>query len=244
MGDDFKMTKIGLVVPVLKNFQGAIECLSTVRSYFPIITFVIPNHWLGLSVAESWNEGFKRAVKAKCTHVLIINDDILFSKDTVDNLVFSMFSPSDEKEVVMVTGRNVRGHMSPEELMEYSAPGGAREGASESPDFSCFMVKKDFQDKIGTFDENFRPAYFEDNDTHRRINLLGYMALNVNAPFYHFGSVTQNWNNTPSCVPEQFELNRQYYSVKWGGVPGAEQFDTPYGRKDLTPRDWYPVKIS
>jgi GT2 family glycosyltransferase len=238
--------RVGLVVPVLKNFQGAIEALASVNSFFPVVPYVIPNHKLGLSVAESWNYGSNMAFTNHCSHALIINDDILFSPYTIDNLLYAISGKqvnSDDRETVMVTGRNVRGSMSPHDLLIYKAKGGALEGASESPDFSCFLIKKDFFDKVGYFDENFKPAYFEDNDAHRRINLLGFKALNVNAPFYHFGSVTQNWQGVPAVPGEQFDANRQYYINKWGGAPGQERFDTPYNSTSFTPKEWIGQKF-
>jgi GT2 family glycosyltransferase len=45
---------------------------------------------------------------------------------------------------------------------------------TESELFSSFMVKRDFFDRVGTFDENFDPCWWEDNDMHYRIILLGY----------------------------------------------------------------------
>lgn len=53
------------------------------------------------------------------------------------------------------------------------------------------MTKKAVFDKIGGFDENFSPAYFEDNDLSWRYIFAGYKNfISKRSYFYHKGSVT------------------------------------------------------
>jgi GT2 family glycosyltransferase len=108
------------------------------------------------------------------------------------------------------------------------------------PDFACFMISWEAWKCVGRFDENFTPAYFEDNDYHRRINLAGMEGCSVNtAPYYHYGSQTQNAVATAPVVhPDAFVQNRIYYTIKWGGEPGMESFDTPFNDPTKTWADW------
>lgn len=79
------------------------------------------------------------------------------------------------------------------------------------------------------FDENFYPAYFEDNDFYRQIQLLNagmYVGnIEVLTPTVKRNSMTIE--KDPS-VNKRFVTNRDYYIQKWGGEPGKEQFNTPF----------------
>jgi len=76
--------------------------------------------------------------------------------------------------------------------------------------FSCVITKREVLDKIGVFDENYTPAFFEDNDIKYRAIEAGYGVFVTNAAcFYHFGSVTSVNHN------ENLERNRKYYYSKY-----------------------------
>lgn len=104
------------------------------------------------------------------------------------------------------------------------------------PEFICtelnwcsFILSVDTFKKIGKFDENFFPAYFEDNDYFRRMQLLGTPII-VNPmlnPIVYRNSMTIQ--KTPE-LNNGFEKNRQYYISKWGGQPTQETFSTPFNQ--------------
>jgi GT2 family glycosyltransferase len=134
--------------------------------------------------------------------VVISNDDVEFAPDMLEKLVRA----AETSEA------------------EYLFPGSA--GSM----FCVFLVKQSGYAKIGPFDENFFPAYFEDNDYHRRMKLLNIHELQVpDAGYLHVGSAYLK-----SLSPEelaihhhQFDVNRDYYYRKWGGNPGSETLTTP-----------------
>lgn len=75
--------------------------------------------------------------------------------------------------------------------------------------FSCVVTRKSVIDNIGNFDENFTPAFFEDNDLKYRAIEAGYEVLVVNTVcFFHFGSITS--------ADKDYNLlkNRKYYFSK------------------------------
>ncbi len=90
--------------------------------------------------------------------------------------------------------------------------------------FSCVITKREVLDKIGVFDENFFPAFFEDNDLKYRAIEAGYGIYVTNeAGFYHFGSVTSTDHS------ENLEKNRAYYYAKhplaeYLSISDAERF--------------------
>lgn len=86
--------------------------------------------------------------------------------------------------------------------------------------------------EMGGFDENFYPAYFEDNDAYRRMELANLPRQTV---------ALQDWaHETSSTLAngseeyrqkhwENFARNASYYQQKWGGPPNQEVFTKPFG---------------
>lgn len=80
--------------------------------------------------------------------------------------------------------------------------------------------------KIGLFDENFFPAYFEDNDYTYRADLLGIPIKKdkfLNPTVYRNSSTIAK---DPS-INKNFGQLKQYYIEKWGGEPGQEKYTFP-----------------
>jgi len=103
-------------------------------------------------------------------------------------------------------------------------------------DFYCtelnwcsFILSTEAYKEIGKFDENFYPAYFEDNDYFYRMSLLNksmiYTAL-LNPKIYRNSMTIAK---EPS-LNNSFEKNRQYYISKWGGEPSKETFTNPFNQ--------------
>jgi GT2 family glycosyltransferase len=114
--------------------------------------------------------------------------------------------------------------------------GGGSLGMLMTP--SAFAISVDTIETVGTFDENFHPAYYEDNDYVYRCGLLGVAVTALPANYHHERSATINSN--PALRSENhrtFPLNRDYYIRKWGGMPLQETFRTPFNQGG-SPRDW------
>ncbi len=230
------MIKIGIVFPVLNNFKGLAEAIASVQTMHDWTPYVYPNWRLNDPLAKAWNEASQWAIDEDCTHILICNDDILFSPWTIDALVAFM---DTNPQSVLCSGSDRREDFAadPYQIMTMDKP--TEIGVSEHPDFACFMIRPSTFKKIGKFDENFVPAYFEDNDYHYRIKLLGQQANStLLAPYYHFGSQTQNGGEGPVVPSYVFEKNRDYFNKKWGGNPGQETFKTPFDDKSASPKEW------
>jgi hypothetical protein len=87
-------------------------------------------------------------------------------------------------------------------------------------------------EKIGLFDENFYPAYFEDCDFGRRIHLSKFDGkwnkVWINA--LSQGNALHIRAKMVSCPPAPL---LKYYEEKWGGGKGNEKFDKPFGGCDM-----------
>ena len=94
--------------------------------------------------------------------------------------------------------------------------------------FSCVITNREVLNKIGNFDENYSPAFFEDNDFKYRAVLAGYGIYVVNtACFFHFGSITSQ------DYDFNLEKNRSYYYSKY---PFAEYLSVAGRDRDIYKR--------
>ncbi len=232
------MVEVAIVVPTLCNFRGLAELLSSLSKPTIDVTWtpIIIDNWNdNRGVAKSWNQGIDLARQAGYTHVLVSNDDIVYSPGYLDTLLRDF----EFGEFDLLTGSNMRESRSSTEILDITSKGG--DYVAFNPDFSSFMVRSDIFDRAGRFDENFFPAYFEDNDYHRRLNLLGMKSgRSLGAYMYHAGSVTQNfYGDGQAIVPsEEFRKNAYYYLIKWGSPPEGDNYQTPYNDPNLTAKDW------
>lgn len=168
------------------------------------------------SLAAKWNLGMQRAADLGCTAGLVCNNDIIFSPVTIDAVVARLDKAIADKEmVVMVSAHNRRGDLQPDQIYTTKAPQAPTE--SPHPDFSCFMERVDVWKAIGGFAEIYKPCYFEDNDHHTKLKAYGFIALaTTGAPYYHYGSRTQNSVPGGLCKGPQFEYNRELFREYFG----------------------------
>lgn len=93
----------------------------------------------------------------------------------------------------------------------------------------AFIITKPCFEKVGLFDNKFYPAYFEDNDYCYRMRLAGMKQIKTEflnpAIFRNSMTIAKN----PE-LNHNFENNRQYYKVKWGGEPAKETYKTPFNQ--------------
>jgi GT2 family glycosyltransferase len=229
--------KIGVVVPVLNQYKLSLEALWSVRTVHDWEPFIIDNWRNPRSVAASWNEGLTQSFKKGCDYTLVINDDVVLSPWTIDNQVEYLTDQNKiDADVRMTTGHAVGNEGNDRKMLNWPEP--PEDGPSvRGADFACFMIGPELFNEIGPFDENLKPAYFEDNDYHRRILLAGYKAeIVTTAPYLHYGSRTQKESGVVNSY--QFDINKQYYKNKWGGAPGAEIYATPYNDPNFKLSDW------
>jgi len=172
-------------------------------------------------LAACWNLGIKRAIDDNCDLFLIINNDLILAKNTINNLV-NRFQESD---IIMATGVNDQ-TITPDKMRALEKEYIKNEPINNHPDFSCFMINKTCLDKVGFFDENFRVAYFEDNAFHADIALsgLGEKVISiVSATYYHLGSQTSKSNpNLRPIIEKAFVNNKKYFINKYGCEPRGD----------------------
>lgn len=160
------------------------------------------------SVAKAWNTGIAKAGELGCDYVLVVNTDVVFKKSAIDNLVqFAVNNP----DFMLYTMSEWTDHATLPTAPEHDS-------FAPYPHFSAFMVRPSILKTVGEFDENFIPAYLEDNDYAYRIVLNGgKTACCESSRFYHYGSRTikedsELWVKNTQTFPR----NQQYFLEKWG----------------------------
>lgn len=234
--------KIGIITVAVNCLEYSKQTIDSIKTKYPYEIIFIDNgstdgtkEWLNTrtdiisykdpensGVAACWNLGIKRAMEDGCSLFLVLNNDLILSPTTVDNLVEKMGTG----KYVMATGVNQQeGLEKPQDMMEKYVEYDESELDNEHPDFSCFMINKNTIDKIGWFDEHYYIAYFEDNSYHARIVLSGEKAVSCgSAIYYHFASKTVQENDyLKPIVAEAFRGNKKYFIKKWGCEPKGDK---------------------
>lgn len=177
-------------------------------------------------VARAWNLGLKLLFEALgAEHVLVCNNDIRLRPETYRALLI----PENAGFITPINVTTMERMLRHEGLPEKDPI--MRGG----PDFSCFLIKKDFYYELGEFDEGFERAYYEDGDYDRRAfckwgeHGRRDHIYSVAYPYVHFGSATIKNNPEVARLNDvSFQKNRQRYIEKWGGLPGDEKYITPF----------------
>jgi len=110
---------------------------------------------------------------------------------------------------------------------------------------SLFAVTQAGLDRIGLFDENFFPAYCEDQDHMYRVKLAGapwadvpdVRAIHGEPPLWGSTTIFSDPQLHARCRITQAN-NKEYYARKWGGAPGHETFMYPFNDPTLSLKDW------
>lgn len=98
-------------------------------------------------------------------------------------------------------------------------------------EFTAFALDAATFAEVGSFDENFHPAYFEDNDYAYRCRLASVPFTSLDIPITHHGSSTlRSSAEFMMRNHSTFPANRAYFVDKWGGMPDQEVFTTPFDR--------------
>jgi len=129
--------------------------------------------------------------------VMICNDDVTFNSRTIASCV-EAYAEDPYRFIAPCAGANI---------------------------FSCFMLPKMVYSAVGPFDEQFWPAYFEDNDYSHRVTLAQIPFCFTGVGYGHIGSATLASYTTAEQGEHQrqFAANQQRYIDKWKGMPGYER---------------------
>jgi GT2 family glycosyltransferase len=167
-------------------------------------------------LSTSWNDGVIEAQADGADAILVINDDVSMTRDDILQMARGCVNHR-EAGIIVAQGYNER--MVEHQILQ----------------FACFGINPIAIEKVGYFDENFYPIYFEDTDYSRRCALLGVAFHDVGyTNAVHKGSTSVNTVPTLSSQNQvTFPACHHYYRLKHGGSPGSETFKYPFGDPQL-----------
>ena len=92
-----------------------------------------------------------------------------------------------------------------------------------------YILKVDAWKKAGKFDEEFFPAYFEDNSFDYKMTLIGAKKTWTSFldPFVYRNSMTIAKD---PALNNRFQQNRELYIRMWGGLPTEEKYTTKFNQ--------------
>lgn len=162
----------------------------------PNIEIIIPEPSFQ-GVSASWNMLIEYAISENHSNFLILNDDIVL-----------LIGEGRINEIIDKWGVNT--FHRPRAFYNWSA----------------FLINKHIYQKVGEFDENFKKAFFEDNDYEYRMKLHGVTIR------YEDDLAANIYRNSMTIQKDpllgDYISNREYYIRKWGGLPTEEIFKTPF----------------
>ena len=210
------MQDLCIIIPTINRKDLLMKALESYSEVMPEVTKLIldngnqdipcndDNTWIwqstqNLGVAASWNYLIGKAIINDFKYFLILNDDVILQKD--------------EAQIKQILLKGTPEHF-------YLC--------RPFYNWSSFILTKKVYEKVGPFDENFKKAYFEDNDYMYRMKLAGVPIKYVDElnPDIYLNSQTIEKNPLLGGYIE----NREYFLQKWGGLPESETFKTPFNK--------------
>jgi GT2 family glycosyltransferase len=210
-------TEFELIIVDNGSTDGTVEFLNEFQKTHDNVKIIYNSENLGFS--KGCNQGIK---VTKGDIIGLLNNDILFSSDWIKYIVDFI---EKEDNVGFVSPQCIEGFCNSKHKFEKKTKKISNETISElyiKPNFACVFTKKSVFDKIGLFDENFTPAYFEDDDMIWRATFAGFKNFVLqNIYFYHLGSVT---GSTLPNLSDIFERNKKYFFQKYSDKPFVESY--------------------
>jgi GT2 family glycosyltransferase len=169
-------------------------------------------------IARSWNDGLLASVRDGNDITMVVNDDVFFYPGGFDKFIeFVRTEQVGTPDYALATPRGYE-------------TAGEDAGKTNHQYLGCGAIGPAAIAKVGCFDENFFPAYCEDNDYFRRIRLAGLPYLRDDRVLVEHDR-SQTIRSNPALwaeLDEALRENQRYFLRKWGGEPQHEAYDHPF----------------
>lgn len=190
--------------------DGTKEFLKEFSSKYDNIKIIENSENLGYSKGN--NLGIIEALKEDYEYFGLLNNDILFTPDWLNNTLkifdkneaLGMVSPRIQKKCSLTPKNYLKGYK------KYLSKFKGNYKEVLDPLFCCVLIKREVINKTGLFDEAFSPAFFEDYDYCFRVAYQGYICAYSNLSFvYHNHSTTSRMIKN-----DIIDRNRAYFFKK------------------------------
>ena len=167
----------------------------------------------------AWNKGIERLKDLGCRYVFATNLDVLVSKSLLKSLYLLL---KKQPTFGMVSATSVESYPDYRRLIQAKSPYSTFEPIEHGDgSFSCFLLDIEAFAKVGPFDVNFKPAYFEDNDYLERLWSCGYTPQRITNQYYfhHQQGTLKTCRETLLAYPAFMQRNLEYFQQKHGKTP-------------------------
>ena len=134
------------------------------------------------------NIGLRYIKDMEYEFVGLLNNDILFTPNWLEDTI-QIFSKDNQLGMVsprIQKGKAINTKNYLQKYNKYLSRFKEDFIYSIEPLFCCVIIKKEVTDKIGLMDENFSPAFWEDNDFCLRTMYAGYSLARSNRTFVYY----------------------------------------------------------
>ena len=183
------------------------ECLATIKVPHENL-LMVDNTEVNHGVAASWNMGVAKMYERDCDWLIILSAAMRFGEPGMQDFIDAI-----EKTE-----------------MDFLA-------CEPSHGWHCIAIRKTVFDRVGTFDENFYPIYWEDTEFGYRCSLAGITC---------WGSVegiqlsNMMWSHSTQLagVKADSEKLLAYLLRKWGGVRDHYEYKYPFNNPENSIKYW------
>ena len=243
------MTMTSIIIPSFNGLNPLRACVDSIRKYTttPYEIIVVDNGskdgttaycrsekltFISLPANEGFPIACNMGLQLACgDELLLLNNDVIVSRDWLSNLKRALYSAPD----VGIVGPVTNYASGKQQVQTFYKDIPAFHEAAESANISdpakwfgtqrivglCFLFKREVLNGVGLLDERFSPGHYEDDDYCFRARLLGYKLLIAgDTLIHHEGSASfkQVYNGG---WQELVERNRKLFIEKWNVDPAV-----------------------
>ncbi|USK99712.1 glycosyltransferase [Bacillus tropicus] len=168
------------------------------------------------------NQGIR---KAKGQNILLLNNDVVVTKNWLKNLINCLYAKKDTGAVGPVTNSASYYSAIPisytniQEMQKFASEFNQSNSEKWEERMKligfCMLIKKTVLDEIGLLDERFTPGNYEDDDISLRIYQKGYKLFLCRDTFiHHYGSASWKEDNINFSIV--LNKNSKKFYEKWG----------------------------
>lgn len=151
-------------------------------------------------LSRAWNKGLKYIFSRGYDKALLTNLDIFFDIETVDRL----YQAQEETNAGLISATVVNAivELKTARRIVRGQENKTIEMQRNDGSFSFFLITKETFERVGEFDENFIPAYFEDDDYLIRAKEAKVKALRCTTSYFY--------HDIQATVKEDKQVRSQY----------------------------------
>lgn len=181
-------------------------------------------HMFNRGLSRSWNDGIGESFADGNDFTLVINDDLEFIDDGFNQFIQFIISAGPDFCLAALHGKEGENHEVSTKVVNQG--------------YGCFAIGQHAIDRIGFFDENIVPAYYEDVDYVLRMKKSGLKPVvdeRVLVIHERSNSLRNVDPGTQTNLRKCKSLNRDYIIKKWGiDAPEAgDGYDHPFNKKEF-----------